>query len=374
MIALLACAVDYEVNLVPADLGDGAAYAAWEEPAVLDASVSAAPRVGRVREEAFALGPTPDPVADFLFIIDDSVSMRKILTSFQAGIASLTKRGVFPSGSRLAVMNTTPSDFDDPRWPHPAAVPNGADDVAPGFQHLIDATRIAAYRKQADGRFGNRYRRPGCDAWFAPGAKDRTGSPCLFAHTQIPLLDGRPEAGLIALRQWLEATAGEPRFRAGAAVNVVFISDTHDPGVSPRRRAALGEVAEELFDARPTVAELSALVDEPVAAFRLHAIAPTTLCGETWEEPTYFDATLASGGVIADSCVVEDYAPVIDAIAKAGSIRQRGVLRLGVPGIVASVEIGGEPVGWTQVDGQAVEVHGALPESVRDVRVRYTVR
>ncbi|MDP2306329.1 MAG: hypothetical protein Q8P18_09910 [Pseudomonadota bacterium] len=371
-------------DLLPTDdLGDGAAFAAWKSPATPlpvttagaqapHATLSAA-RPATVRVEAFGVGPAPAPVADFLFVIDDSVSMKEVMGPFSAGIASLLQRGVFPSGSRLAVLNTTPGDPVELSMPHPVVPPKGDDDLAPGFLALVDGARIAAYRAVAPKRYARRYVLDGCDAWFAPGAQNAQGLPCLLAHTQIPLLPARAEAGLVALRQWLEASDA-PHFRAGASVNVVYISDTHDPGLSPERIAELGPDGQGLVAARPDFATLRALVSEPVAAFRVHAIAPATHCSdERWAEPTYFDVVAEGGGVAADICVTRDYAPVIGAIAQAGSVRQEPVLRLGYPAArVEGVADEDGPVAWSPTDDpQAIVLDGGLPASVRQFRVRY---
>ncbi|MES2642860.1 MAG: hypothetical protein V4850_25475 [Myxococcota bacterium] len=351
------------------DLGGGAAFAAWALGTTPDLTPTASPHT---RVEAFALGPSPTPVADFLFVIDDSISMRAVMDTFAAGIGSLTRPGVFPSGSRLAVLNTTPGDPTDLSVPHPVVPPKGADDVAPGFLALVDGVRIEAYRAVAPKRYARRYGMDGCEAWFAPDEVNAQGAPCLRAHAQIPLLPGRAEAGLVALAQWLDAS-DTPRFRAGAAVNVVVISDTHDPGLAPARLAAFGADGQDLVDARPDFAALVALVDEPVAAFRVHAIAPTTGCTEPWGYPTYFDVVADAGGVAADICTTADYAPVIAAIARAGSVRQAPVLRLGYPAAQVEGVAGVDgPIGWSATDDpQAIVLDGALPASMRQVRVRY---
>jgi hypothetical protein len=374
-------------GLLPTDdLGEGAAYAAWAldttpaprlpgtAPGTAHGTAhGAATASPHTRVEAFALGPSPTPVADFLFVIDDSISMKAVMDTFAAGIGSLTRRGVFPSGSRLAVLNTTPGDPADLSVPHPVVPPKGADDLAPGFLALVDGARIEAYRAVAPKRYTRRYRMDGCEAWFAPDDKNAQGAPCLLAHAQIPLLPARAEAGLVALAQWLDAS-DTPRFRAGAAVNVVFISDTHDPGLAPTRLAAFGADGQDLVEARPDFAALAALVDEPVAAFRVHAIAPATGCSdEQWAQPTYFDVVADAGGVAADICTTEDYAPVIAAIARAGSVRQAPVLRLGYPAAQVEGVAGVDgPIGWSPTDDpQAIVLDGELPVSMRQVRVRY---
>jgi hypothetical protein len=154
-------------------------------------------------------------------------------------------------------------------------------------------------------------------------------------------------------------------------VNVVFLSDTHDPGLA-LGRGRDAEVA-ALAAERADYDELRALIDEPVAAFRLHAIAPASKCGEAWDTPTYYDLAEASGGVEADICTTDDYAPIFDEIAKAGSRREEGVLRLGYPAAqVGQVLLDGAPVAWSATgDPQAIRIDGDLPASVHTVKVAY---
>jgi hypothetical protein len=379
-------APETDERLVPTDdLGDGAGYLAWEIPSSAASSTGTTPSTSSpqravpdappadLRVERFAIGPAPTPVADFLFVVDDSVSMRRVMSKFRRGVSSLTRQGAFPSGSRIAVLNTTPADPDDPTSPHPVVPPVGDDDLSPGFQSLVTAQRIAAYKAVALPHFARQFPYTGCEAWFSPEARGADGAPCVVAHMKTPHLHKRAEAGLVALRQWLEATEGTPRFRSGAAVNVVFISDTHDPGIPPHAREKLGDLAEALDAERPDFAELDSLVNEPVAAFRVHAIAPETACGEAWSEPTYFDVVDAAGGVRADVCTTRDYSDFIQQIARDGSIRQRTVLRLGYPAAqIESVEVEGHEVRWHETeDPQAITLLGDPPSHIQSARVTY---
>src|SRR5262249_45377604 len=122
------------------------------------------------------------------------------------------------------------------------------------------------------------------------------------------------------------------------AVNVVFVSDTHDPGLDPFRKDGSehpkwGRGAAELEASRPHFEELRALVDRDnlVASLRLHAIAPEEECVERWMDidGTYFDEVLASGGSMLDICGAEpeDYAEFLRKIAR--SPIERPVLPLG---------------------------------------------
>jgi len=352
-------AVDDPDFLPTEDLGEGAAIAAWERSTPHGADEPP------VREELFVAGiATPTAVADYLFVIDESVSMRKVMSQFRRGIRSLLRPGVFPRAARLAVMNTTPADPDDLTRPHPAtrAIPGERD--APGFLRLIDHTGLAHYREVAPDDLARRYPLAGCTDWFTPRQRNDQGRPCLKAHTQIARTPVGAEAGLVALSQWLEKTAGTARFRPGAAVNVVFISDTHDPGIN----------SADLRDLKPTLDELLDLIeaDDVVASFRLHAIAPDSDCSESWQEPTYFQVAAESDGVTADVCTITDYASVIGEIARTGAFIQRPVFALGYPAAdVLSVTLDGEAVEFSvEADGAVVHLFDE-PENSGVLRIRY---
>lgn len=386
------------------DLGDGGAYEAWERPAEawehprpLAASEAAAPagdgphpaEVGTgeaeapaqgsgvdsdatVRVEVFAAAEGPTAVADYLFVLDESVSMIQILRQFRQGLRSLSRPGVFPRRARVAFMNMTPGDPEDLSQPHPAVRVTNNESLAPGFLHLVSEPRIRAFREASGARIQDRFPKEGCTSWFAPDATNAQGEPCLLAHAQISFARTRAEAGLVALEQWL-SLAEEP-VRAGAAVNVIFISDTHDPGLPPRKLARENPDDLALLEEQPDLAELESLLDLPVASFRLHAIAPESQCAEPFARQSYFEVAEASGGLIADVCTEVDYAGLVADIARTGATTDRSVLRLGhLPAGVAAVEIDGERVDHSVVD-QAVLLDPLDLEDAREIRVAYTRR
>lgn len=331
---------------------------------------------GRVRRERFVLGDGVDTaVADFLFVVDNSASMNRILDRVRGAFATLAEAGAFPAEARIAVMSTLPADPEALGRAHPAVRHRGRNRLDPGFLRLVDAASILRFREGADEAARARFPARGCGtAWFRPGERDADGVPCIVAHTQIAMDAVGVEAGLTAFGQLVEARGDRPLFRPGAAANVIFVSDTQDPGLGADA-AWLGP----LVAARPTAESLGALVDaaNTVASFRLHAIAPEHDCGEPWAHlgPVYQDAARASGGRTLDVCTAEDYRGLIADIAREGAVVQRPVVALARPLEDAVVEVDGQPVGWSaSADGRAVVLDTELGPERRAVTVTYRVK
>jgi len=316
-----------------------------------------------VRRESFLFGGgARSPVSDYLFVVDNSVSMKKIIGDFRAGFAGLASvDNPFPEKAHIAVMSTLPARLDDLKRLNPAVHRSRALHRDPGFLRLVDRRGIQVYRRMAGEAVGKRFAADGCAPWFAPTDNNNLGIPCIVAHTQIGLTAVDTEAGLTALFQMLEKHRGRALFRRGAAVNVVFVSDTHDPGLSRVRTRS--EI--ELETWRPGYPELKALAerDNVMASFRLHAIAPATECVERWEHlgASYYQAADDSGGVTLDICTARDYTAVIRAIAEIGSIPQDPLFPLGRPAEdVLSVQVDGKPVNYSVVGDDVLRIE-AMP-------------
>jgi hypothetical protein len=364
--SIAAEALEEEAFQPSEDLGMGAAVASWEKEA------------GRMRMETFQFGPSDTPVADYLFVIDDSTSMNRMLEKFHRGIDSLIEPGAFPAHARIAVMNTTPADAEKPRKPHGLVPYSDGYRKVPGFRALVSKRRIEAYREIADPAVAERFDLDGCTSWFSPQQLNSQGHPCLEAHTQLSLLRSKVEAGSVSLRQWLERTAGKERFRPGAAVNIVFISDTHDPGMLPPQNPNRSEAYEDLLDQQPSYGELMNLVekDDLVSSFRLHAIAPMEECGESWEIETYALLAEESDGLSLDFCEAEDYGALIKEIAEAGAKIQRPVFPLGYTAQeIQSVSLEGEEVDWSlKSGGRVLVVGGDFEGRGGSLEIQYTRR
>jgi hypothetical protein len=318
------------------------------------------------RVEEFSVGAgARTPVSDWLFVLDPSASMSAVIDRVQNAFGELAGEGIFPDEARVAVLYTTPMDPDRPGHLHPAARKTNGWRHEPGFGHLVSADRLTAFRFAAPER-ADRLPDLGCGEWFTPTEADAEGRPCFVGNTQISGSVVRAEAGLTALSQWLEST-NHP-FRAGAAVNVIFVSDTHDPGTDVPE-------AQDLVDHRPSVDELSALAerDQPLSAFRLHAIAPASQCVEKWAAgASYYDAAEQSGGWTVDLCTATDYRPLIRKIADEGSIPDQTVVALGRDAAsIDEVTADGAAIGWSLSPDRRAIVLDLPAEQAAHVSVRY---
>ncbi len=329
-----------------------------------------------IRRETFELGGgASTSVADFLFVVDDSASMQTVVDRVRAAFRDLGTGTVFPTDARIAVMSTLPADLTNLSVVHPAARHRGRNRLAPGFVRLVDNTGISRFLGVAPEAQKARFAEAGCaSGWFTPAEANAAGTPCIIAHTQLSLDAVMVEAGLTSFGQLLERHGDEPLFRPGAAANVIFVSDTQDPGLGVDDPSLASLVA-----ARPDFVALSELVDRAntVSSFRVHAIAPELQCGEGWAHlgDVYQQAARASGGETLDMCTASDYRGFIEAIAREGAVVQRPVLALGRPLADAIVEIDGERVGWApSPDGRALTIDRALGDDVAKVTVTYKVR
>jgi len=195
------------------------------------------------------------------------------------------------------------------------------------------------------------------------------------AHTQISSTPVRVEAGLSALQQFLQKRSGQSTFREGAAVHVIFVSDTHSPGLSggPGRLLKTGlEVDPITYDALHQLVD----ADNMVSSFKVHAIAPATECVEEWAHlgPRYFDVADASGGSTLDICTAEDYSDFIRSVVEGSGRVDTPIFALGRPtSAVHQVLLDGESVSFDIVgDGTAVRLKSFEEvDADRKLTVRY---
>jgi hypothetical protein len=355
LLALVGCSPD--ANLTPV-APSGAATASFEDA------------VQGVRADHFALGgASRSPLVDYLFVVDNSISMARLLPKVREGFKALAATPeAFGERARVGVMTTVPADPDFPGAVHPATQPVPGIELDPGFGHLVTGARIRDY-VTAMPRGRRTFAQPGCKGgWFSPNATSPRGVSCLEAHTQVSLAVVGVEAGITAFSQILDSESFA--FREGAAVNVIFVSDTHDPGIDISK-----PMGQKLVESRPLPEVLAERVLESygASAFRFHAISPHSVCtGEDWTSigPVYREAAAATGGADIDICTTDDYRAIFDHIATVGAQAQQPVLVLErEPSEVVEVLLDGHPVDYT-LEGKRLRLP-KLPERASEISVRY---
>ncbi|MFK7826858.1 MAG: hypothetical protein AB8G05_22130 [Oligoflexales bacterium] len=254
---------------------------------------------------------SPNPEVDYLFVIDNSVSMNRILDQVNKGFKSiLEEEDIFSINSKVAVMNTMIGQLaseggvlTDPSV-HVRTYPGI--DLEPGFLSLVDEHSYLEYINSADvpQDLKNKWPLKACQsAWFDPTSIHADGHFCFEAATQISATALIIEAGIKAFEQLLDRNVDTPVFRDDAIVNVIFVSDTHDPGKNMDQDYLDSRLNyQDFFD------KLAAI--QPIKDLKFHAIAPTTSnnCSseQLWEE-SYFDLSMESNGQVGDACFLDDY-------------------------------------------------------------------
>ena len=255
----------------------------------------------------------PDPAVDYLFIFDNSVSMGPIINNVNSGYSSLFGTGAFPANSKIAVMTTMIADPNNYAAIHSTVRPYEFIANEPGFLDFVDKQSVDAFLALNPSTAANFSTSACVDKWFAPDAVNDQGVSCLLAATQSSFSALVVEAGITAFEQLLRKHAGTKLFRDDALVNVVFVSDTHDPGVNnPDLIAGIASYNELLN---------LATVDNKLRNLKFHALAPEVQCtAEGTHDLSYFKLVAASGGQKQDPCNIADYKPYLQAMIEASTV------------------------------------------------------
>ncbi len=217
--------------------------------------------------------------ADVLFVLDESVSMNNIAAEVQAGFASIPE-SVYPTDTLMAVTNMAPAKYVDPstdQFDISQSFFNLAQIVdLPGFIRLINKASVDHYVATHG---SPNYPKPACaQSWFKPQDKNSNGDYCLVAHSQISQERIGVEAGLIALDQLVKTHFGNSSrlFRKGALANVIFVSDTHDPGKADYYGQPGG--ASDLPSYTKLIQTVHSLNDD-LAGLKFHGVVPLPPAG-----------------------------------------------------------------------------------------------
>ena len=301
-------------------------------------SVAIDPVIGGFVKEGFRYGDgAAAPLVDYLFVLDNSCSMDEIRANVSSGFLSILGKNILPPRSKLGVMSTLIADDSSFSQTHTDI--SGYAEIAaePGFLELVTAQSISDYQA-LNTEYNTEWQLGGCDSgWFNPDEKSADGNYCLTAATQASMSCLGAEAGLHAVKQLIAKNRanGTTMFRDGAVVNVIFVSDTHDPGTP----------SQALIDSRPSYTELAQDLDElqPTAGLRLHALAPAAVCTiEQMYDFSYYTAADASGGSKADSCNTLDYTSFMESMVETSKKAVRAVFTLAKPAsMIQGVSING---------------------------------
>jgi hypothetical protein len=145
----------------------------------------------------------------------------------------------------------------------------------PGFLDLVNASAIQGWRtcrsnaKQSDAA----YSLSGCaSGWFDPFERNAKNERCFDAALQNPFSAVKCEAGLLALKQFLQRKGANPAFREGALVSVVFISDEQ---VGCESAETLGDPSDAGADATIKEIKDAIITNSKASGVRFTGILPS---------------------------------------------------------------------------------------------------
>lgn len=208
---------------------------------------------------------------DILFVLDDSCSMSTILSNVESGILSLSSVE-FPANTKMGVTYMSPAkmtgdqiDFEKPYTRLSTGVP--------GFLSLVNRSTVAdymsldvsAYDPEEEGK--QNFPVGVCaESWFDPKQVNGSGQACLSGAMQTPLYCTGVEEGVWSLYQLIENYNRKhlALFRPESLVLVLFVSDTHAPGVanyygksnSPSSPLSLSEITNKIKENSPGIASV----------------------------------------------------------------------------------------------------------------------
>ncbi len=314
-------------------------------------------------------------VADYLFVLDNSISMAANATKVGQGLAAIAKE-TFPESARIAVMTTMA-----------AADPSAASLVAhadinrnnygacinrePGFLSFVDKASMDAFKSCGPpAEYANKYVKTACESgWFKPFDVNSAGDRCFTAALQNSFHAVGCEPGLLALEQLLQRNNGKPLFRENAAVSVIFISDEQEGCTAAATRG-------NTLDAAGTSNRLRSLIanNSKVLSVKFNGIIPPV--GKVPANTlSYANVISAVGGKAFDiSSPTADYNSMIEQLIQAKV--DNTASEFSIPATskkVTSVEVDGVVTSGFTFDASRskVSVQGLDPNKTVDIRIRF---
>lgn len=211
-------------------------------------------------KKSFKASPT-----DILFVLDDSCSMATIAGSMASGFTSLAST-TYPGNTKMGLTYMAPAKVESDgslnlSTPYHSNVPI----ESAGFIKLVTKQSMNNY-VDAYPEHESYFPEQGCnDEWFSPDQKGDDGNSCLTAVSQLAPLCTGVEAGLVTLEQTLKSYSiqGKRLFRENAFVNIIFVSDTHEPGANyfgrsgaPEKMKSYEEIISVINSNSPNISSL----------------------------------------------------------------------------------------------------------------------
>jgi len=314
-------------------------------------------------------------VADYLFVLDNSISMAANATKVGQGLAAIAKE-TFPESARIAVM-TTMAAADPLATSLVAHVDINRNNYGacinrePGFLSFVDKASMDAFKSCGPpAEYANKYVKTACESgWFKPFDVNSAGDRCFTAALQNSFHAVGCEPGLLALEQLLQRNNGKPLFRENAAVSVIFISDEQEGCTAAATRG-------NTLDAAGTSNRLRSLIENnsKVLSVKFNGIIPPV--GKVPANTlSYANVISAVGGKAFDvSSPTADYNSMIEQLIQAKV--DNTASEFSIPATskkVTSVEVDGVVTSGFTFDSSRskVSVQGLDPNKTVDIRIRF---
>jgi len=338
-----------------------------------------------LRRDTFHYGPSyQQDKVDYLIVLDNSCSMSPTIDGIRSGFRKvMMEEGVFPKNAQIGVMSTMPGDNQNLSLVHEAVGAYTGIEFEPGFLALVNKEAIESYRHKVP-MYSSLWKENGCNSWFSPKETSSDNKLCIEAHTQSTGYCVLAEAGITAFDQFVRKNLNTPIFHKGAVLNVIFVSDTHDPG-APGPFNPLGKSA-DLVQQRPTFEAMKKQVldSQALSGFYLHAIAPNqpdTSCGDPFKSPelTYYDYAEAAGGQTANCSGSRtgadiDYSDFFRKMATTSKIANAPTFVLNIAfSKIESVTVDGQAVTDYEIrkDQQTIDIPGLDMSKDHEVIITY---
>ena len=308
------------------------------------------------RLETFEFGGNSrSELVDYLFVLDNSCSMDGIGSKLASGFLSLVGSDLLPKKAQLAVMSTMHADEKDFSKTGIGIQTYPGIELEPGFLSFVNQKAITTYKGSVSANEQSNWPLNGCEnSWFPPDEKAKDGSWCIEAATQATNSCVGAEAGIRAYSQLMQKYENARLFRRSAILNVIFVSDTHDPGTS----------IDALQQGIKAYDELKAMTlkRNPLAGVKFHALAPSgSRCTfERLYDESYNRLAKESGGLSQDPCNFDSYDVFMENMVSAGVKPESPIFSLTKPiDQIIEISVNGSPVSdYKIVDPFTVRIDG----------------